>query len=177
VADPLHPRPYFAPGGALRYRGIGAGIVGEEIVRDFEGEKRVFLSLTFPHRGDMTIQVPLGDPSVEERLEPVWKAKRLRALLLTFADPGEGLARTYEERSAIGDRCMKEGGPEEWAALLRAYAGARRGGMLLTDSDGALLRSLQEQFAAELSCSAGDDFALISVQVRDAYRAAARPEA
>jgi RNA polymerase-interacting CarD/CdnL/TRCF family regulator len=167
----------FAVGSALRYAGLGAGIVDEELVRDFEGHQRVFLVLRFPHRGDMTAQVPLGEPSMEARLRPVLGVKQMLELLKTLGSDGGPLARTYDERSSLGEAALKEGEPEDWAALLRSYATGRRSGLQMTDSDGHLVRSAQERLAAELACGEGYDYPDALVFVRECYRTASTPPA
>lgn len=159
-------------GDAIRYRGLGSGVVTGLVTRTFAGSERVFAIIEFPHR-ELSAQVPLGDPGVEKRMSPVMSKTKVRRLVKSLSEPGERVSRTWEDREVVGTRMLREGGPEEWAALLRAYATARSNGLALAASDVELIREAQDLLAAELACACGIDYERAREDVRVRYQASA----
>jgi RNA polymerase-interacting CarD/CdnL/TRCF family regulator len=168
--------PWFEVGEAVRYQGLGAGRVVDLIERDFCGERRMFAVIDFPHRA-LRAQVPLGEESYRNKLRPVAGERKLRALLRSLEQEGNGLLRTWDAREEVGERVVAEGQPEDWAELLRDYASASRKGMLVTASDADLVRTLLHLFAAEYACATGSDFASALEKVEASYRRSAQPHA
>ena len=162
-------------GTPVHYRGIGAGRIVDHRQRDFRGTSRRFAVIEFPHR-DMTAQVPLGDPGVDSKVTRVGSADEVRAAIALIGDPGEKLQRTFEERDKTGSKRLRDGGPLEWASLLRDYAAAQSRGEQLAVSDVELIREAQEKLAAELACAAQEDYRQVLADLRVAYGKAALPE-
>ena len=163
-------------GRPVRYRGLGAGIVVGHQEREFRGSQRTFAVIEFPHR-DMKAQVPLGDPGVESKLSHVAEAADLKTLIETISVDGGRMLRTWEERERVGTKHLREGGPEEWAQLLRNYARAQSEGVQLAVSDVEMVREAQQMLASELACASGEDFTLVLDALRATYTQATQTAA
>lgn len=159
-------------GNCVRYEGLGAGRVADLVQRRFQGKQTTFVVLHFPHQ-EMTVQLPLDDPRVLQRMHPIISQRKLRTLVRSLATPSEELpARQAEERLNQAQEVLRHGGPEDWAELLRAYAHSKRLGHAHLASDMALAREAQEMLAAEMVCASGRDFTDCLDEVKAGYRAA-----
>lgn len=155
-------------GASVRYRSIGAGKVIEHTVRDFNGQKRTFAVIHAPHR-DMTIQVPIGDPEVEERLHPVTDAAELRGMLKNMSRRARSLPRSWDVREEEGEAALLDPDPDQWVRLLGSYALAEGSGVVVAASDEDLVRKAEELIAAELACAADIEFSVAVEEVNAAY--------
>lgn len=155
-------------GDAVRFRGLGAGKVTERVTRKFQGHEQTFAVLYFRH-SDLKAQIPVADPAVEEKLQPVLAQSTLEKLLREIKTSGRPLPRTWDAREEIGWTAIKEGGPREWAELLGSYARAEGSGVSIAASDEEMVRSAQEMLGAELACAADKDFEHCLQQVERSY--------
>lgn len=156
-------------GTGVRYRTLGAGIVDKHVTRDFQGKKTRFAVIYFPHR-DMTAQIPIGDPNVEDKIRPVVALKTLKKMLREMGDRAEVLPRAWDMRAQQGEAALKNGGPEEWVSLLGSYATAAGAGVDVAASDDDLVRQAEELIAAELCCASGEKYDWAIEQVSNAYK-------
>lgn len=162
-------------GTPVRYRGLGAGVVIDHKQREFRGVHRTFAVIKFPHR-DMTAQVPLGDEAVESKLCSVDDAHIVQALIDSISEAGGRLQRTWEEREKTATRRLRDGGPSDWANLLRDYAAWQRSGQALAVSDVEVIREAQVLLAAEYACASGTEYPPVIEKLRLDYGRAAVAE-
>jgi RNA polymerase-interacting CarD/CdnL/TRCF family regulator len=155
-------------GETVRFRGLGAGTVVERVERKFQGRNQTFAVLHFIH-SDLRAQIPVDDPAVAAKVEPVLSKASLTKLLRRLPEDGRVLPRTWDAREEIGWSAIKEGGPKEWAELLASYARADGAGVAIAASDEEMVRSAIEMFAAELACASAGSFADSLDQVEGAY--------
>jgi RNA polymerase-interacting CarD/CdnL/TRCF family regulator len=161
----------LAVGKSVRYRGLGAGQVVRHDRREVAGVERVFAVIFMPHR-DLSMQVPLTDPKLVDKVAPIESATALRALLPVIGQKGKTLHRTWDERERAGRRRLNTGGPQEWAELLRDYATARREGLPIAASDADIVRDAIDLLAAELACATRWSFEKATSTIDTAYEAA-----
>lgn len=161
------------PGEAIRYRGLGAGLVIRHEEREFQGSLTVFAVIEFPHR-DMTAQIPLGDENFAHQLRPVASATSMKKILGVLAQPGNRLSRTWDGREEYGLARLRDGSPIEWAELLRDYASARKHGMIITSSDSDLVRETIKLLAAEHACASRTNYAEALLLIQTAYDTASK---
>lgn len=155
-------------GDAVRYQGMGAGRVVDHVERDFRGQPRVMAVIYFPHR-QMTAQVPVGDPTIMDRLSPTLSERQIRRYLRGIAKNGQILPRTWDQREEMGRHVINKGGPREWSELLASYALAASYGVEIASSDLEIVRQIQELFAAELALAADKEFDRALQLIEKAY--------
>jgi RNA polymerase-interacting CarD/CdnL/TRCF family regulator len=155
-------------GETVRFRGLGAGTVVEHVERKFQGKEQTFAVLHFIH-SELRAQIPIDDPAVASKVEPVLGKNALLKLLRELPDDGRVLPRTWDAREEIGWSAIKEGGPREWAELLASYARADGAGVAIAASDEEMVRSAIEMFAAELACASAGSFTDSLLRVEEAY--------
>lgn len=156
-------------GSSVRYRSIGAGRVIDHTVREFNGEEREFAIIHCPHR-DMTIQVPIGDPAVNEKLHPVSSLKEIRRMLKNMTRWAKSLPRSWDVREEQGEAALHDPDPKQWITMLGSYALAEGSGVTVASSDEDLIRKAEELIAAELACAADIDFDEAVAEVNEAYQ-------
>jgi RNA polymerase-interacting CarD/CdnL/TRCF family regulator len=159
-------------GESIRYQGLGAGQVIRHEERAFQGQLRIFAVIELPHRA-MTVQLPIDDPEVARKLSRVLSKTECRRLVVSLREPGQTLARNWDQRAENGNAVLKRGGPVEWVGLLRAYASARKEGMPVAASDAEIVRTGLEMLAAELCAAAGSSYKDCFEEVQSHYRRAA----
>jgi len=155
-------------GTGIRYKSLGAGIVENHLTRDFQGQERIFAEIYFPHR-DMKAQIPIGDPGVDQKLEPLMDKQQLQQMLSNMSEAAKVLSRAWDIRAQTGEAALKNGGPEEWIELLGSYALAEGSGVEIAASDDDLVRHAEELIASELCCSCNKEFSWAVEQVQKAY--------
>lgn len=160
-------------GQTIRYRGLGAGTVVEHVTRRFQNQDRLFAVVDFPHR-DLTAQIPIGDPAVAAKVEPVMKKTAIQRLMRDLPERGRVLPRTWDAREEIGEAAIKGGGPEEWAELLASYARAEGAGVSVSTSDDDLVRQACDLLAAEMACAMNIAWEEALEKVEAAYDRAAK---
>lgn len=160
-------------GTSVRYRSIGAGKVVHHTVREFKGEKRTFAVIFCPHR-DLSIQVPIGDPDVDEKLHPVAGAAELRRMLKNMTRWAKALPRSWDVREEQGEAALLDPNPDQWVRLLGSYALAEGSGVVVASSDEDLVRKAEELIAAELACAADITFSVAIEEVNAAYNRVVR---
>lgn len=153
----------------IRYNKIGAGTVIDHVKRDFAGQPRVFAVIDFPHK-DMSMQLPIGDPIVIDKISPVYSKTKIRKTLLDLKDFAEPLPRTWDVREQIGERALTANDPEEWFSLLASYAYAEGSGVATVASDRDLVRSVKELVSAELACAAKIEYPEAKEEVEEYYQ-------
>lgn len=156
------------PGSTVRYKGLGPGRVLKHVKRKFAGSSRVFAVIYFPH-SDLEAQIPIGDPSVEERVEPLLAKSTLEKLLRSMPKSGFVLPRTWDAREEIGQEILSDGGPREWMELLASYARAEGAGVSIAASDEEVARSATDMLAAEFACISGESLEWGLEKVEKAY--------
>lgn len=161
----------LAVGHSVRYRGLGAGQVVRHETRTVAGSERVFAVIFMPHR-DLSMQVPMADTALAEKISPIESAATLRGLLPVIGEKGKRLQRTWDERERSGRRRLTSGGPQQWAELLRDYATARRDGLPIAASDADIVRDAIDLLAAELACATRTSFEKATQMIDDAYEKA-----
>jgi len=160
-------------GTGVRYKTLGAGIVRDHTVRDFQGTETTFAVIYFPHR-DMTAQVPIGDAGVEDKLQEITPLGTLKKLLTGMRAHAQVLPRAWDMRAQQGEAALQNGGPEEWAGLLGSYAMAEGAGVEVAASDDDLVRQAEELLAAELCCASGKEYDWALEEVHAAYAKVAK---
>lgn len=163
-------------GSNIRYRGLGAGRVLRHVVRPFSGQDRIFAVIYFDH-SSLEAQIPVGDPAIAEKIEPVLAASTLAKILRSLQSGGDRLHRTWDARQEAGESALREGGPRDWAGLLASYARAEGAGVPVAASDEELVRQAQEMFAAELACAKECPYEDALQTVAEAYARAIEKEA
>ena len=138
------------------------------MTRKFQGKEQVFAVLYFRH-SDLKAQIPVADPEIKEKLQPVLAQSTLEKMLRELPGSGRPLPRTWDAREEIGWAAIKEGGPKDWSDLLGSYARAEGSGVSIAASDEEMVRSAQEMLAAELACAAAEDFETCLQRVEAAY--------
>lgn len=158
-------------GKSVRYRGLGAGQVVRHERREVAGVERAFAVIFMPHR-DLSMHVPMDDPKLVIKIDPIASATELKALVPVIGTKGKSLLRTWDERERVGRKRLATGGPTEWAGILRDYATARRDGMPIAASDADIVRDAIELLAAELACASTWTFEKATLTIESAYESA-----
>lgn len=170
MASPVHNQE-FPVGSPVGYQGLGAGIVRDRLTREFKGQPTTFAVIYFPHR-DLSIQIPVSEDGVLDKLRPLTKPKEMKQLLESLSATGQRLSRTWDDREESGTRRLRAGAPPEWAAILRDYATAARSGLTVAASDADIVREAIDLLAAEVAAVEGGEFNEARERVRALYEAA-----